>query len=101
MVFVIWVTEACNMKCRYCYEGIEKAMAFMSPDTAHHLTGWIIRQLQERGSKEAQIRFHGGEPMLNFEVVRQIVSEFMQYREYSFYFQLTTNALHLNEEQNL
>lgn len=99
MVFVIWVTEACNMKCRYCYEGIEKNKNFMSADTAERVITWITEQMNERSAEYAQVRFHGGEPLLNFEIVKMIVSELKKHTNIEYSFQLTTNAYHITEEQ--
>lgn len=99
MVFVIWVTGSCNMKCTYCYEGVEKNKDFMSKETAGDVVDWILKLLSERNVDCAQIRFHGGEPLLNFEAIRKIVDGLKKNAEVEYSFQLTTNALCMSEEQ--
>jgi len=42
-MFTIWVTKACNMNCKYCYEGIEKEKEFMTKETADAVMDWIIK----------------------------------------------------------
>ena len=61
------LTEKCNLACRYCYEcGNEHTMSF---DTAK-----MIIDSEMRNEKEEQFKifFFGGEPFVNFHVLKQI-----------------------------
>ncbi len=99
MVFTIWVTEACNMKCKYCYEGIEKRHNNMAEETGVAAAHWIVQELSRRHESHALIRFHGGEPLLNFSTIREVISVLKSYQSMDFDFELTTNAYALSDEQ--
>lgn len=61
------LTEKCNLACKYCYEcGNEHTMSF---DTAK-----MIIDSEMRNEKEEQFKifFFGGEPFVNFHVLKQI-----------------------------
>jgi uncharacterized protein len=95
------VSHDCNLRCRYCFAGAgsfggeREQMSFETGKKAIDLL------LRESGShQQLEVDFFGGEPLLNHEVVRQLV-------EYSrdtavqankeIHFTLTTNGLELND----
>ncbi|MGN0865083.1 MAG: radical SAM protein [Akkermansia sp.] len=66
------ITHACNLNCRYCYE-THKSPRRMEAETAKK----ILRELFARVAGEAQysrleISFFGGEPLLHFDLIREI-----------------------------
>ena len=65
--FNIWVTKKCNLKCSYCYEGIEKENRELAVDKIPA----VIEFIQQMGKSEEYItvNFHGGEPLLNTKVI--------------------------------
>lgn len=67
---------------------------------AGHVADWIISRIKESGDNHTTIKFHGGEPTLNFDVIKYFVSRFNSYgKKYKFDYQLTTNAYELSDEE--
>lgn len=66
-IFVL--TLECNLKCLYCQAASIKRGCFMTKETAKK----AIEILLASPEKEITIEFQGGEPLLNFEVLRYIV----------------------------
>ena len=68
------VSHTCNIQCAYCfahggdYGG--KAM-LMQPDVAEQAIRWIVTEAQVFG--RCQIDFFGGEPLLNFPLMQELV----------------------------
>lgn len=96
-MLTIWVTTACNLCCKYCYEGEEKEKSFMQHSTAVDLIEWIKSWMDEKGKRFEQIRFHGGEPLLNMPIIRYLVARLNE-SEYEFDYGLTTNGYLLSKE---
>lgn len=71
---ILFVSEACNLKCRYCYVMLpgacQKAM-MMSEDTARR----IARQIFAQNGSCGFVQFFGGEPTLNMPALRAFVAE--------------------------
>lgn len=75
----VWfhISNACNLACSYCY--IPKLMKaadletmnahFMSPSTAEKATESLFEFCKENGFTHLQIKFAGGEPTLNHELI--------------------------------
>ena len=91
------LTEACNLKCVYCYE------AFKSPRTMLFETAVAIldRELNAEDDFDyVEVAFHGGEPMLEYDLLRSIC-EYAWAHEYrhKYYFFATTNGTLITEER--
>lgn len=71
------VTKDCNFKCRYCLfagnNGIERnhEHIFMSWDLAKRAIDYLYAHSQDACS--ITISFYGGEPLLNFDLIRNVV----------------------------
>lgn len=96
------ICHDCNLKCEYCFgEGgtFHGKREHMSVDVAKAAVDFLIEKSGNR--KNLEIDFFGGEPLLNFETVRETV-KYAREREKScgklFKFTLTTNALLLDDE---
>lgn len=67
----LYMTEACNLNCIYCYEHI-KGKAIMPLEIAQE----GIKSTFERAVKEdinyVEILFHGGEPFMAFQQIKEI-----------------------------
>lgn len=65
------VTTSCNMSCVYCQanNGKTKPHLFMDEDTAERAVDIALQSPEEYLSFE----FQGGEPLLNFEIIKHIV----------------------------
>lgn len=65
----LMLTERCNLSCTYCYER-RKLSSRMSPAIARAA---IERHLcQPDNTDEIEFQFHGGEPLLEFETMRDV-----------------------------
>ncbi len=96
------VAHDCNLRCKYCFAatgdfGVKRTL--MSAETGKKAIDFIIRSSGSR--RNLEIDFFGGEPLMNFEVVKEVTAYAMEKgREFNknFRLTLTTNALLLNEE---
>jgi len=97
----LFVSQQCNMRCVYCYGGGGEYGdgSLMEEAAATRAVDWLIEQSE--GVKELGITFFGGEPLLNFPLVRRVV-EYASGRGSAegktFRFGLTTNLSILNHE---
>lgn len=96
------VAHDCNLACRYCFaeEGeYHGRRALMSFEVGKKALDFLIANSGNRQNLE--VDFFGGEPLMNWEVVRQLV-EYGRSREEAhqkkFRFTLTTNGVLLNDE---
>ena len=68
----IFVTNRCNLKCKYCYE--ENRTGDMSPETMRATIDWLVshyeKEMFTRPFENLTFTFFGGEPLLNFPTVR-------------------------------
>jgi len=64
------VTNACNLRCDYCY--VAKDTATMSHTVSRAAVDAVMRSAGEHGFSAVKLKYAGGEPTLNFEVVRSI-----------------------------
>jgi len=103
---VLFLTEACNLKCRYCYylsdasekSRLENKISFMTFDLAEDVLRFL---LQNSSSEEPQLCFFGGEPLLNFRLMKKIIDTGEQYKkEYKkhIHYSITTNGTLLTPE---
>ncbi len=70
---ILTPTLRCNQKCTYCYASSKPADAKeydMEKKTARAVVDFIL----QCPAKSISIEFQGGEPLLNFPVVREVVS---------------------------
>lgn len=69
MLYVLRLTNACNLKCNYCYAAIDSKPQILSCDIATKL----FQSATAHGEK-ATILFHGGEPLMEFKKLQELVS---------------------------
>jgi uncharacterized protein len=97
-----WVTTKCNMNCKYCYEGEKKLEKAMNVDIADRAIDYTIRHYNDLHTKEPlDVGFHGGEPLLQFELIKYIINKFRDYfrnDDEMLKFSMTTNGVLLTEE---
>jgi len=75
------VTDGCNLDCRYCFinlnmpEGYEhKAMSFdIGKEAVDMFFANLDRNPPDYAKRKKTILFYGGEPLLNFDLIRDIV----------------------------
>lgn len=73
VIMELFVAQNCNMGCIYCYgsDGSYHQRGMMTVDTAHRAIDWFHALCEK--PEEAGIVFFGGEPMMNFPVIRESV----------------------------
>ena len=96
------VSHDCNLRCRYCfadegaYHSVRETMSF---ETAKAAIDFLLRESGSR--KVLEVDFFGGEPLMNFETVKNTVryaKEEGAKRGKKFLFTTTTNGLLLDDE---
>lgn len=96
------VAHDCNLACRYCFaeEGeYHGRRAMMSFEVGKKALDFLIANSGNR--RNLEVDFFGGEPLMNWEVVKQLVRygrEQEQLHNKKFRFTLTTNGVLLNDE---
>lgn len=96
------IAHDCNLACRYCFaeEGeYHGRRALMSFEVGKKALDFLIENSGNR--RNLEVDFFGGEPLMNWEVVKQLV-EYGRSKEKehnkNFRFTLTTNGVLLNDE---
>ncbi len=94
------IAHACNLKCSYCFASkATNDNALMSFKVGKSAIDFLIENSGNHYNLD--VDFFGGEPLLNFEVIKKIVfyarSKEKQYNK-NFRFTLTTNGLLLNDD---
>lgn len=70
---MLMVTHACNLNCSYCYESF-KRNSYMSFEMAKEIILKEAHMVAESDRfDEIQVDFMGGEPLMNFPLIKQIV----------------------------
>jgi radical SAM additional 4Fe4S-binding domain len=85
----IWLTNTCNLDCSYCYEENKNSIS-MNSNVAESIICFINKL-----NKIEKINFHGGEPLLNFKIIKQIVDAL---QEKQIKYSITTNGTLLSEK---
>lgn len=103
MKFTIFVTNDCNMRCKYCYErNTIRNSKVMSATTASKVIDFIVKKSNEerRSDIPIVIVFHGGEPLLNLDLMNYFYSEINdKVSDRKVIFHMTTNGTIMEERQ--
>lgn len=97
------VAHDCNLKCRYCFaeEGeYHGKRSLMSAEVGKKAIDFIIANSGKR--RNLEVDFFGGEPLMNFDVVKEIVKygrEQEKLHDKNFRFTITTNGILLDDEK--
>jgi radical SAM protein with 4Fe4S-binding SPASM domain len=71
---MLTITEDCNLRCRYCYEENKTHNKVMNIETAKQV---VTQYMQTKSDLNAiEFEFFGGEPLLNFALIRELVDWF-------------------------
>ncbi len=98
----IHITHDCNLSCKYCFaqEGeYHGQRALMSYEVGKQALDFLVAHSGSRINLE--VDFFGGEPLMNWEVVKQLVAYGRSLEEphhKKFRFTLTTNGVLLDDE---
>jgi uncharacterized protein len=96
------IAHDCNLKCKYCFaeEGeYHGKRELMSLEVGKKAIDFLIKSSGAR--KNLEVDFFGGEPLMNFDVVKGIVEYARSIEEEvgkNFRFTLTTNGILLNDD---
>jgi uncharacterized protein len=103
------ITEACNLKCRYCTYGefydnndarCNRSMAF---ETAKTIIDYLIilwkSTLNHSAKRNFTFSFYGGEPLLKIKLIKKIIEyiEHVSPKSIDYAFNMTTNAMLLHK----
>ncbi len=96
------IAHDCNLACKYCFAGegeYHGDRSLMSLEVGKAAIDFLIENSGNR--RNLEVDFFGGEPLMNFDVVKEIVaygrSKEQEYDK-NFRFTLTTNGMLLNQD---
>ncbi|MBQ2815876.1 MAG: thioether cross-link-forming SCIFF peptide maturase [Clostridia bacterium] len=96
------VAHTCNLNCAYCFASQGKYhgdRAIMSFEVGKQAFDYLIKNSGTR--RNLEVDFFGGEPLMNFDVVKQLVAyarEIEKEHNKNFRFTLTTNGLLIDDD---
>lgn len=96
------IAHDCNLSCRYCFAGegeYHGERSLMSYEVGRKALDFLVANSGNR--KNLEVDFFGGEPLLNWKVVHDLVlygRELEKTHDKKFRFTLTTNGVLLNDE---
>ena len=97
------IAHDCNLRCSYCFADTGEYMgkrSLMSLEVGKKAIDFLIENSGNR--RNLEVAFFGGEPLMNFEVVKEIVyyaREREKEANKNFRFTITTNGLLLDEDK--
>lgn len=97
------VAHDCNLKCRYCFASqgdFKGEKSLMSLETGKKSLEFLA--LNSGARRNLEVDFFGGEPLMNFELVKELVKygrEIEKKYKKNFRFTITTNAVLLDDEK--
>ncbi len=96
------IAHTCNLNCSYCFASQGKysgERAVMSFETGKRALDFLIENSGTR--RNLEVDFFGGEPLMNFEVVKQLVAYARSVEKEAgknFRFTLTTNGMLIDDD---
>ena len=97
------IAHDCNLRCKYCFADGGEYMGkreLMSAEVGKKAIDFVIAQSQNR--RNIEIDYFGGEPLMNFDVVKEITEyakEQGKLHDKVFRFTITTNGVLLDEDK--
>lgn len=100
---VLQISYDCNLRCKYCYGdggsyGVKRT--YMSEEIARKAIDFLIEKSGK--NKVLSITFFGGEPLLNFSLIKKVVQYARCKQEFCnkiFKFGVNTNGILLNNDE--
>lgn len=97
------VAHDCNMRCKYCFadtgEFHMNNRSMLPAETGKKALDWLVSKSGNR--QHLEVDFFGGEPLMNFKVVKEVVAygrELEKKHNKIFKFTITTNGLAINDD---
>lgn len=95
---IVVVTLRCDQKCVYCHAS-SKDCSEKQYDMTLETSDKIIDLILQSNSDKLNIEFQGGEPLLNLDVIKHIISEINKRKENrNVFFSLVSNFVLMNDE---
>ncbi len=101
-IMYLILSSSCNLACKYCFiengafnNKIEKNMKV---STGIEALRKYAKYIKGNGIEEGSIIFYGGEPLVNFECIKAVLSEYKKL-DVKINFSMVTNATLLDEEK--
>lgn len=102
----LFVSDTCNFACRYCYFS---SIYILNNSWKNKLMEWEVAKksldfyfLHSKNVKRKLISFYGGEPLLNFKIIKNSVEyakKLLKNKDLDITFSLTTNFYNVTIEQ--
>ena len=96
------IAHTCNLNCEYCFASQGKyhgERAMMTFEVGKRAFDWLIENSGSR--RNLEVDFFGGEPLMNFDVVKQLVEyarSIEKEKGKNFRFTLTTNGVLVDDD---
>ncbi|MBR4296215.1 MAG: thioether cross-link-forming SCIFF peptide maturase [Clostridia bacterium] len=96
------VAHTCNLNCEYCFASQGKYQgerAIMSLEVGKRALDFLIEN--SKGRRNLEVDFFGGEPLMNFDMIKELVAYARKREKESgknFRFTLTTNGLLIDDD---
>lgn len=107
---VFEVTDACNLKCKYCGYGEmyndydARHDSYMNFQVAKNCLDYLFNRWKNnnKNRRTVYISFYGGEPLMNMNLIKQIVEYVKDNIPFNieYIFSITTNAVYLRKYMN-
>lgn len=96
MEYTIVLTDSCNMRCKYCYQGKDKSSNFMTIDKLRESLDFIFKNNNE---DKLSLSLFGGEPLLKKELLYETVRYVNEkYGNTKVKYSTTTNCTLIDDE---
>lgn len=103
------VSNFCNFKCKYCFLNEEhklrdnseaNAPSNMDEKTADAAIDFLIETIKKNGNKALTIEFFGGEPLVNWRVIKHVFDRYEDGKghDIKIYYTITTNGSLISDE---
>lgn len=70
------LTKRCNLACDYCFAHCfnkDRDKADLKPELGKQIIDWVMREDVRGDSKHVSISFWGGEPLLKFDLMKELI----------------------------
>ena len=97
------MTHDCNLRCKYCFASqgtYNGEKAFLNFETGKKAFDFLVKNSGKR--RNLEVDFFGGEPLMNFETIKQLVDygrSLEKVNDKHFRFTITTNGVLLDDEK--
>jgi len=92
------VANTCNLNCKYCYASggnYKRENTIMTFEQADN----ILKKIFSKYTEIKTIYFFGGEPLINFKLIKYIVKQLEEHYGYKLDFRIVTNGIFLSKQK--